>query len=151
MSAWATIAIALVVFFLYGGMSLGFLPQEAGISFEYHGGGLLAGIAMSDTDKRPARLSARGGVGAVMGVKKLKAIVIDLDLRRAFVEGMGYVALSRVRSLATLSLAGFNRMALTVSEDARAVDLELRTCSMNAVDQFAVLQDTPEAVVPKGA
>lgn len=39
-----TIAIALVVFFLYGGMSLGFLPQEAGISFEYHGGGLLAGV-----------------------------------------------------------------------------------------------------------
>ena len=47
-------------------------------------GGLLAGISMSDTDRRPARLAARGGVGAVMGVKKLKAIVIDLDRMPAF-------------------------------------------------------------------
>jgi len=41
-------------------------------------GGLLAGIAMSDTDQRPTRLAARGGVGAVMGAKKIKAIVLDL-------------------------------------------------------------------------
>ncbi|MBT7950736.1 MAG: aldehyde ferredoxin oxidoreductase [Gammaproteobacteria bacterium] len=40
--------------------------------------GLLAGIAISDTDLRPARLAARGGVGAVMGSKKVKAIVVDL-------------------------------------------------------------------------
>src|SRR3989442_878478 len=38
--------------------------------------GLLAGIAFSDKDGRPARLSARGGVGAVMGSKKVKAIVV---------------------------------------------------------------------------
>jgi aldehyde:ferredoxin oxidoreductase len=41
--------------------------------------GLLAGIAFSDKDGRPARLSARGGVGAVMGSKKVKAIVVDMD------------------------------------------------------------------------
>src|SRR5467141_1013065 len=41
--------------------------------------GLLAGIAFSDKDGRPARLSARGGVGAVMGAKRVKAIVVDLD------------------------------------------------------------------------
>lgn len=40
--------------------------------------GLLAGIAFTDQDGRPARLAARGGVGAVMGSKKVKAIVIDL-------------------------------------------------------------------------
>ncbi len=39
--------------------------------------GLLAGIAFSDTDNRPSRLSARGGVGAVMGSRKVKAIVVD--------------------------------------------------------------------------
>jgi aldehyde:ferredoxin oxidoreductase len=40
--------------------------------------GLLAGIAISDVDLRPSRLAARGGVGAVMGNKKVKAIVADL-------------------------------------------------------------------------
>jgi aldehyde:ferredoxin oxidoreductase len=43
---------------------------------EYHG--LLAGIAFSDTERRPSRLAARGGVGAVMGSKKVKAIVVEL-------------------------------------------------------------------------
>lgn len=38
-----TLSIAFVVFFLYGSMIYGFLPGEAGISFEYHGGGLIAG------------------------------------------------------------------------------------------------------------
>lgn len=41
--------------------------------------GLLAGIAISDTDRRPSRLAARGGVGAVMGSKRVKVIVADLD------------------------------------------------------------------------
>ena len=42
-------------------------------------GGLLSGISFSDTDLRPSRLAARGGVGAVMASKRLKAIVCDLD------------------------------------------------------------------------
>jgi len=41
--------------------------------------GLMAGVAFSDTDNRPSRLAARGGVGAVMGAKKIKAVVIDKD------------------------------------------------------------------------
>jgi len=40
--------------------------------------GLLSGIAFSDVDLRPSRLAARGGVGAVMGIKKVKAIIVDL-------------------------------------------------------------------------
>src|SRR5262245_44825576 len=48
--------------------------------------GLLAGVAFSDKDGRPARLSARGGVGAVMGAKKVKAIVVDLDKLPTFNE-----------------------------------------------------------------
>ena len=40
--------------------------------------GLCAGIAFTDTDGRPSRLAARGGVGAVMGAKRVKAIVVDL-------------------------------------------------------------------------
>ncbi len=40
-------------------------------------GGLMAGISFSDVEGRPSRLAARGGVGAVMASKKVKAIVID--------------------------------------------------------------------------
>ncbi|MGE3540941.1 MAG: aldehyde ferredoxin oxidoreductase C-terminal domain-containing protein [Candidatus Tectimicrobiota bacterium] len=40
--------------------------------------GLLAGITFTDSDGRPSRLAARGGVGAVMGSKKVKAIVVGL-------------------------------------------------------------------------
>lgn len=48
--------------------------------------GLLAGIAFSDVDLRPSRLSARGGVGAVLGSKKVKAIVVDLNKMPTFRE-----------------------------------------------------------------
>ncbi|MBE7521640.1 MAG: aldehyde ferredoxin oxidoreductase [Burkholderiales bacterium] len=40
-------------------------------------GGLIAGIAFADTDGRPSRLAARGGVGAVLGAKRVKVIVIE--------------------------------------------------------------------------
>ncbi len=46
--------------------------------------GLLAGIAFSDVDLRPSRLSARGGVGAVMGSKKVKAVIVDLHKMPTF-------------------------------------------------------------------
>jgi aldehyde:ferredoxin oxidoreductase len=39
--------------------------------------GLIAGIGFSDREFRPSRLAARGGVGAVMGSKKVKAVVVD--------------------------------------------------------------------------
>ncbi|MBX2839797.1 MAG: aldehyde ferredoxin oxidoreductase [Gammaproteobacteria bacterium] len=41
--------------------------------------GLMSGISFSDVDLRPSRLAARGGVGAVMGSKKVKAIVVELN------------------------------------------------------------------------
>jgi len=36
-----------------------------------------ASVAMTDPDGRPSRHAARGGLGAVMGAKKIKALVID--------------------------------------------------------------------------
>ena len=48
--------------------------------------GMLSGIAFSDVDLRPSRLAARGGVGAVMGSKKVKAIVVDLHKMPSFHE-----------------------------------------------------------------
>ncbi|HSW77902.1 MAG TPA: PIF1 family ATP-dependent DNA helicase [Candidatus Chromulinivoraceae bacterium] len=62
-------------------------------------------------------------------VHKSQGMTLDaaqIDLRKAFVEGMGYVALSRVKNLDNLYLLGINRMALAVSEDAQAIDSQLR-------------------------
>ena len=39
--------------------------------------GLMSGISFSDPEGRPVRIAARGGVGAVMGLKKVKAMVCD--------------------------------------------------------------------------
>jgi ATP-dependent exoDNAse (exonuclease V) alpha subunit len=77
-------------------------------------------------------------------VHKSQGMTLDaarIDLKRAFVEGMGYVALSRVRSLETLSLVGLNPMALRVSDEARAIDATLREQSDLAVDRFKYLRD----------
>ncbi len=41
--------------------------------------GLIAGISFSDRENRPVRLAGRGGVGAVLGSKKVKAIVVEMD------------------------------------------------------------------------
>ena len=46
--------------------------------------GLAAGVAFTDTDGRPSRIAARGGVGAVMGSKKVKAIVVDVHKMPTF-------------------------------------------------------------------
>lgn len=80
-------------------------------------------------------------------VHKSQGMTLDaarIDLSKAFVPGMGYVALSRVRSLSTLSLKGLNRMALTVSEQAIAIDEQLRVQSEQAALQFADLPELKE-------
>lgn len=50
----------------------------------------------------------------------------EIDLSRSFERGMGYVALSRVRSLAGLSLMGLNEMALKVDGEVLAYDARFR-------------------------
>jgi len=50
----------------------------------------------------------------------------EIDLSRSFERGMGYVALSRVRSLAGLSLLGLNDMALKVDDEVLSYDRRFR-------------------------
>lgn len=76
-------------------------------------------------------------------VHKSQGMTLDtaqIDLRRAFVEGMGYVALSRVRNLDSLALKGINKMALRVSEDALAIDQTLRQKSQKDSQRLANLR-----------
>lgn len=54
-------------------------------------GGLMAGISFTDPEKRPTRIAARGGVGAVMGSKKVKAIVVDRNKMPEFSDRKKYM------------------------------------------------------------
>ncbi len=53
----------------------------------------------------------------------------EIDLSRCFTKGMGYVALSRVRSLSGLKLLGINDLALKTNEDIVEVDKRLVNAS----------------------
>lgn len=77
-------------------------------------------------------------------VHKSQGMTLDaarIDLRKAFVEGMGYVALSRVKNIDNLYLSGINQMALKVSDEAQLIDVHLREKAAHAAKQFAHLAD----------
>lgn len=65
-------------------------------------------------------------------VHKSQGMTLDtaeIDLSKSFVPGMGYVALSRIKSLDSLRLLGINDMALRVNPEIHAVDRELHRLS----------------------
>ncbi|HET7630210.1 MAG TPA: PIF1 family DEAD/DEAH box helicase [Candidatus Saccharimonadales bacterium] len=100
---------------------------------------------LRDGDKKRASLSQIPlRLAWAITVHKSQGMTLDaarIDLRRAFVEGMGYVALSRVRSLDTLSLVGLNRMALKVSPVALEIDASLRTKSVDDAKRLNHLRE----------
>ncbi len=80
-------------------------------------------------------------------VHKSQGMTLDgavIDLRRAFVEGMGYVALSRVRGLEHLSLVGINKMALKVSERAIEIDSQLRSQAQKDAARLGHLRENAQ-------
>ena len=81
---------------------------------------------LRDGDKKRASISQIPvRLAWAITVHKSQGMTLDaakIDLRKAFVPGMGYVALSRVKNLENLYLYGINRMALQISEDALAIN-----------------------------
>lgn len=62
-------------------------------------------------------------------VHKSQGMSLDaalMDLTQSFEKGMGYVALSRLRTLEGLNLLGFNEMALLVHPDISEVDISFK-------------------------
>ncbi|OGM96687.1 hypothetical protein A2532_03980 [Candidatus Wolfebacteria bacterium RIFOXYD2_FULL_48_11] len=75
-------------------------------------------------------------------VHKSQGMSLDtaiMDLSQAFEYGQGYVALSRVRTLAGLYLLGYNERALEVHPDVFAKDIQFRAASEKARYDFAAL------------
>jgi hypothetical protein len=68
----------------------------------------------------------------------------EVDLSKSFEKGMGYVALSRVRTLSGLKLLGMNKTALEIDENVLLFDEDLRRISAL---QAAELRKTPENTI----
>ncbi len=65
-------------------------------------------------------------------IHKAQGMTLDaaeIDLGKSFVTGMGYVALSRVKTLEGLRLRSVNRTALSVNDEVIAVDKKFRAMS----------------------
>ena len=100
---------------------------------------------LRDGDKKRASISQIPlRLAWAITVHKSQGMTLDaarIDLRKAFVAGMGYVALSRVKDLSNLYLTGINHTALLVSEEAQDIDVSLRQHASNDAKRFAHLKE----------
>ena len=103
---------------------------------------------LRDGDKKRASISQVPlRLAWAITVHKSQGMTLDaarIDLRKAFVPGMGYVALSRVRDIDNLYLTGINRTALQMSDEAYAIDERLKMRAANDCERFQYLQRKAE-------
>lgn len=81
---------------------------------------------VAEVEQLPLRLAWAITIHKSQGMSLDSALI---DLSKTFTPGMGYVALSRVRSLDGLYLRGINSMALTMHEEIYEFDAQLRQSS----------------------
>jgi ATP-dependent exoDNAse (exonuclease V) alpha subunit len=99
------------------------------------------GRVRAEAEQLPLRLAWAITIHKSQGMSLDSA---QLDLSRSFTPGMGYVALSRVRTLEGLYLMGINQMAMRLHPDIYELDKALRRASeeLSAITQDA--EDEPE-------
>ena len=84
------------------------------------------GRVIAEINQYPLRLAWAITVHKSQG---MSLDAIEVDLSRSFEPGMGYVALSRVRTLAGLTILGMNEAALQVHPEVLKYDRNLRALS----------------------
>jgi len=97
------------------------------------------GKAVAEVSQVPLRLAWAITVHKSQGMSMDAAVI---DLSKAFEYGQGYVALSRVRRLSGLHLAGLNERALEVHPDILRKDRDFRAASDAAREAFAEMPET---------
>ncbi|OHB09548.1 MAG: hypothetical protein A3H52_00130 [Candidatus Zambryskibacteria bacterium RIFCSPLOWO2_02_FULL_39_26] len=100
------------------GMSFSVLPQSWKIEEE--------GKVKAEISQLPLRLAWAITVHKSQG---MSLDSMEVDLSKSFVRGMGYVALSRVRSLGGMKLLGFNEMSLLIDQEVLEKDKEFQKLS----------------------
>lgn len=84
------------------------------------------GEIKAEVEQIPLKLAWAITVHKSQGMSLDKA---EVDLRKCFIRGMGYVALSRLKDLEGLYLKGFNKKSLQVNKKIKKIDEELRSKS----------------------
>ncbi|MFB6226162.1 MAG: ATP-dependent RecD-like DNA helicase [Candidatus Paceibacteria bacterium] len=97
-----------------------------------------AGEIKAEVEQIPLKLAWAITVHKSQGMSLDKA---EIDLRKCFIKGMGYVALSRLRCLEGLYLKGFNKKSLLVDQKISKIDKKLRSKSK---DVLSLLNDKDE-------
>lgn len=90
-------------------------------------------VVMTKISQIPLRLAWAITVHKSQGMNLDAA---EIDLSKSFVEGMGYVALSRLRSLAGLKLRGINELALMVNQEVLELDKTLKQMSQEVTEDL---------------
>lgn len=96
------------------------------------------GLAVAEIKQLPLRLAW------AITIHKSQGMSLDaafMDLRNVFEYGQGYVALSRIRTITGLSIAGFNERALQVHPTVSAKDEEFRSNSKAAREELMQIDE----------
>jgi ATP-dependent exoDNAse (exonuclease V) alpha subunit len=102
---------------------------------------------LAELNQYPLRLAWAITVHKSQGMSLDK---IEVDLSKAFEPGMGYVALSRVRTLSGLSISGFSENALCINREVLEYDRHLKALSEKAerviesTDEVDIVQSQSE-------